>query len=170
MESTQQILHSYMMPNLPYVLLVMMVVMIVSLIVFIVINIKLSRLNQKYQKMMNGVEGRNLEENLHDHMIAMREAVDNIQTLTTHCKELDEKSKKAIQKVGVVRFNAFSNTGSDLSFAVALLDHYDNGVVFSSLFGRNESRIYAKPIRGGESSYLLTEEEKGALQKAKETK
>ncbi len=96
MESMQQILHSYMMPNLPYVLLVMMVVMIVSLIVFIVINIKLSRLNQKYQKMMNGVEGRNLEENLHDHMIAMREAVDNIQTLTTHCKELDEKSKKAI--------------------------------------------------------------------------
>ena len=79
-------------------------------------------------------------------------------------------SKKAIQKVGVVRFNAFSNTGSDLSFAVALLDHYDNGVVFSSLFGRNESRIYAKPIRGGESTYLLTEDEKEALQKAKETK
>lgn len=163
----QQILHSYMMPNLPYILLVMTVIMTVSLIVFIVINIKLSRLKQKYQKMMSGVEGRNLEENLHDHMIAMREAVDKIQTLTAYCKEIDEKSKKAVQKVGVVRFNAFSNTGSDLSFAVALLDHQDNGVVFSSLFGRNESRIYAKPICSGESSYLLTAEEQEAIQKAR---
>ena len=71
--------------------------------------------------------------------------------------------------MGVVRFNAFSNTGSDLSFAVALLDDHDNGVVFCSLFGRSESRVYAKPISKGESSYLLTAEEKEALQKAKES-
>lgn len=169
MDSVQQILNSYMMPNLPYILLLMIVIMTISLVVFIVINIKLSRLNRKYLQMMNGVEGKNLEESLFDHMTAMREGVNKIESLSAYCKNLNEKNKKAVQKVGVVRFNAFSNTGSDLSFAVALLDDHDNGVVFCSLFGRSESRVYAKPISKGESSYLLTAEEKEALQKAKES-
>ena len=72
-----------------------------------------------------------------------------------------------VQKVGVVRFRAFEDTGSDLSFAVALLDSEDNGVVLSSLFGRTESRVYAKPVEHGASSYLLSTEENEALSKAK---
>ena len=73
---------------------------------------------------------------------------------------------KAVQKVGVVRFSPFEEIGSDLSFAIALLDHHHNGVVLSSIFGRDESRCYAKPIKNGESNYVLTEEEKQALSEA----
>jgi hypothetical protein len=67
----------------------------------------------------------------------------------------------------IVRFNAFEDTGSDLSFAVALLDADYNGVVLSSIFGRNESRTYAKPVVAGQSSYFLTNEEKEALDMAR---
>jgi len=76
------------------------------------------------------------------------------------------ESHKHIQQVGIVRFNAFDNTGSDLSFAVALLDAAKNGFVLSGIYGREESRVYAKPVLQGESTYTLTKEEKQALEAA----
>ena len=57
--------------------------------------------------------------------------------------------------------------GADLSFSCALLDGQDNGVVVTSLYGRTECRTYAKPIRAGASSYVLTDEEKQALMQAR---
>lgn len=68
--------------------------------------------------------------------------------------------------MGIVRFNAFDGTGSDLSFSVALLDSRRNGVVITSLYGRNESRVYGKPVENGESPYTLSPEEKEAIEKA----
>jgi hypothetical protein len=68
-----------------------------------------------------------------------------------------------VQKVGIVRYNAFHNIGSDQSFSVALLDSEDNGIVMSSIYGRDSSTTYAKPIRYGASDYVLTEEEMDAI-------
>ena len=53
--------------------------------------------------------------------------------------------------------------GGDLSYAVALIDSHDNGVVLSSIFAREDSRSYVKPIESGKSNYALTEEEAEAL-------
>lgn len=86
--------------------------------------------------------------------------------LNRRCSAVEEASRRHLQHVGVVRFNAFADTGSDLSFAIALLDRDLNGVVVSSLYGRDESRVYAKPVIGGQSTYFLTAEEKEALAKA----
>jgi hypothetical protein len=66
----------------------------------------------------------------------------------------------------MVRFRAFEDMGSDLSYAVALLDAHNNGVVLSSIFGREDSRSYAKPIEDGKSSYPMTQEEEQALKEA----
>jgi hypothetical protein len=71
-----------------------------------------------------------------------------------------------ISTAQVLRYNAFSDQGSDLSFSVALIDDDANGVVFSSIYGRDESRTYAKPIHQGESRYALADEEKQVLQEA----
>ena len=71
-----------------------------------------------------------------------------------------------IQKVGVVRYNAFENTGSDLSFALALLDNKDNGIVLNGIFSRESSNLYAKPVISGKSSYSISEEEEKAIEKA----
>lgn len=70
---------------------------------------------------------------------------------------------RCYQGLGVVRFNAFQGVGSDLSFTVAFLDGRKDGVVLSSLSGRDESRVYAKPWQGGQSAYQLTAEEKDAV-------
>lgn len=86
-------------------------------------------------------------------------------------KEIDEMGrilKKTFQKFGIIRFNPFKDMGSDQSFSIALLDGKDNGFVISSLYGREGNRIYAKSIERGSSQYVLSEEEKQAIGKAKE--
>ena len=71
-----------------------------------------------------------------------------------------------IQKIGIVRYNAFKDTGSDLSFALAMLDEKNNGVVLNGIYSREMSNIYAKPVEKGKSKYTLSEEEQQAIQKA----
>lgn len=163
-------LSAFILNNLQYMLLGMTILIMVALIVFISINLKLSKMNKRYRKMMQGAEGANLERLLMAHIDEVRQVVAKVETLSVEYQRIDQISKTCIQKLGVVRFNAFEDTGSDLSFAIALLDANNNGVVISSIFGRNESRSYGKPVVGGQSSYFLTEEEKQALAQACEKK
>ena len=66
----------------------------------------------------------------------------------------------------MVRYSAFKDTGSDLSFAVAMLDENNDGVVFNGIYSREMSNIYAKPVKNGVSEYTLSEEEKEAIRRA----
>ena len=163
-------LSNLIMNNLQYVLLGMTIMILLSLVVFISINIKFARLNKRYRIMMKGMEGTNVEQMLLAHIDEVKQAVRKVDNLSAECQRLDIVTKKCIQKFGVIRFNAFEDMGSDLSFAIALLDHQNNGVVISSIYSRNESHTYAKPIVSGESSYYLTAEEKQALMQAIEKK
>lgn len=159
-------LTAWIAANLQGVLLFMTAMICLALIVFININIKLSRMNKRYRKLMQGVEGANLEKLLLNHIEEVRDAVKRVDSLSASCRNLEGITRNCVQKVGIVRFNAFEDTGSDLSFAIALLDAQNNGVVISNIFGRNESRTYAKPIVNCQSQYFLTEEEKEALEQA----
>ncbi|MBP2626780.1 MAG: hypothetical protein H6Q68_1491 [Firmicutes bacterium] len=154
------------MSNLQYVILGMTVMILLALIIFISINIKLAKMNKRYSKMMKGMDGGNIEQLLLGHIEEVKQTVRKVDSLSNDCQRLESISKECIQKVGVIRFNAFEDMGSDLSFAIALLDHQNNGVVISSIYSRNESHTYAKPIISGNSSYFLTEEEKQALAQA----
>jgi hypothetical protein len=71
-----------------------------------------------------------------------------------------------IRHVGLVRFSPFHDTGSDQSFALALLDGRRDGVVITALHSRTDSRLYAKPVERGTSSYSLTPEERDAMDRA----
>ena len=84
--------------------------------------------------------------------------------------KLDNDVNSCIQKIGLVRYNAFKDVGSDLSFAIALLDNNNNGVVLNGLYGSESSNIYAKPIRDGNSTYQLSDEEKYAIEIAEQNK
>lgn len=79
---------------------------------------------------------------------------------------LGTELKSCIRRVGLVRFRAFDDVGCDLSFSMALLDAKSNGVVITSLYGRQESRVYAKPVKEGKSNYPLSPEEIEALHQA----
>ncbi|MDQ6693687.1 MAG: DUF4446 family protein [Chloroflexota bacterium] len=81
---------------------------------------------------------------------------------------LDTAVAQSVQHVGLVRFNPFSDTGGDQSFAIALLDGNSDGVVISSLHSRTSTRFYAKPVKAGASALSLSDEEMQALQQARE--
>ena len=83
-----------------------------------------------------------------------------------YCEDLNKELAKTIRKVGIVRYNAFKDTGSDLSFALALLDENNSGVVLNGIYSREMSNIYAKPVEKGNSSYTLSSEEAEAIRRA----
>ena len=83
---------------------------------------------------------------------------------------LNDKTNKCFQKTGMVRYNAFKDTGSNLSFALAILDRENNGIVLNGIYSRDTSNIYAKPVKAGKSEYKLSEEEEEAIDKAVRSK
>jgi len=106
-------------------------------------------------------------ENLEEVLVQFKELRGNFEKICQELENLKKKSKFNVQKVGIVRFNPFKEVGSDQSFSVALLDGSDSGIVITNLYSRTESRVYGKPIKAGQSEYLLSEEEKKAIEKAK---
>lgn len=81
-------------------------------------------------------------------------------------ERLEGQGRLAVQRVGVVRYNPFEDTGSNQSFALALLDGNNDGLVLSSLHSRQQTRIFLKPIVGGRCETALSDEETEALRKA----
>ena len=80
--------------------------------------------------------------------------------------QVEQKLRSGVDRAELIRFRAFENVGSDLSFAFALLNQEGSGIVLSSIHNREESRLYAKPIKEGVSTYSLTGEEKEAIARA----
>ncbi|MHB8171687.1 MAG: DUF4446 family protein [Thermincolia bacterium] len=140
--------------------------MMLILPIFLITIWQFSRISMRFRTLMRGMEGKNLEELLFTYTQDVRSAVERTNKVEERCQYLERVALQSVQHVGVVRFNAYDNMGSDLSFAVALLDQKGDGVVISSLYGREESRIYGKPIKQGKSTYALTDEELEAITKA----
>ena len=87
--------------------------------------------------------------------------------ISQELKELKRKNKFSVKKIGIVRFNPFKETGGDQSFSIALLDGHNDGVVITSLYTKEGNRMFAKPIKNGGSEYLLSAEEKKAIEQSK---
>jgi len=79
---------------------------------------------------------------------------------------IDAQAARAVQRVGLMRYNPFEDTGSNQSFALALLDGRSDGVVISSLHSRQQTRIFVKTITAGRSDTPLSDEETEALRRA----
>ncbi|HYF92935.1 MAG TPA: DUF4446 family protein [Symbiobacteriaceae bacterium] len=137
-----------------------------ALVLSTVLAVRQSKLLKRYRLLLNGENGRDLEEILLGQGADIERLQAELVRLQQRTDTLTSDARLHVQKVGTVRFCAFPDTGSDLSFAIALLDANDNGVVLSSLYGRSESRTYAKPIQGGKSTYQLSDEEKEAIAQA----
>ena len=114
--------------------------------------------------------GKNLDEMLRKYLDDVREIKKDNSEIKAYYTKLDNDIDTCIQKIGLVRYNAFKDVGSDLSFAIAMLDRNDNGVILNGLYGSESSNIYAKPIKNGISKYQLSEEEKTALEIAEQSK
>ena len=157
---------SFIIDNLMYIVGILMVLVAIMYAIIIHLWMSLSYMRRRYRKMMTGVDGANLERMLIGHIDETKAVAEENQSIKEDCKRMDTLLQTALTRVGVVRFAAFDDMGSDLSYAVALLDSHDNGIVLSSIFGREDSRSYVKPIDRGNSSYTLTGEEEQALREA----
>ena len=141
-------------------ILVMFIIIIVLSVLYITSVINLKKLRTSYSN------GNNLEEMLQDYIKRVEKVEAKNEEIISYCKVIDENIKRCTQKIGIVRYNAFKDVGSDLSFALAILDDYNNGIVLNGIYARDSSNIYAKPIEKGISKYVLSEEEKEAVNKA----
>ena len=91
--------------------------------------------------------------------------------ILNYCKEIDDESQKNIKKIGLVKYNAFDDTKNNLSFALTLLNENNTGILLSYVYNRyNNSTIFVKEIKNGESKVELAKEEIEALEKAKNNK
>lgn len=96
----------------------------------------------------------------------------DVKGLIKAAEGLKKENLDNIQKVGLVRYNPFAETGGDQSFCLSLLDGNDSGLVISSLHSRDTTRIYAKPVKKGKQTagYDLSTEEKQAIKKARKAR
>ena len=160
----ENIINSIGLNNL---LLILSIIVIVLLIAFLVVLGKVISLNKKYKRFMKKLgSSENLEEDLENYMYRVDRVEKQNADILNQINGLDKDLEFCVQKVGIVRYSAFQDTGSDLSFTLALLDEHDNGVVFNGIYSREMSNIYAKPVENGNSKYTLSEEEQEAIKRA----
>lgn len=152
-------------------LIILLTVQIILFILYFRNVYNLKKLRKSYSSFLNKLgNGNNIEEMLKSYITRVEKVDERNSEVIEYYKSLDNNLGNAIQKIGLVRYNAFRDTGSDLSFALALLDRTNSGIVLNGIYARDCSNIYAKPIENGKSKYILSNEEKEALEKAIENK
>lgn len=140
-------------------------------IVFIwvaMVQFQIYKANKEKRQLLKEAKGKDLETLLSKYLQDVSLAKERIKEITEILETTKKTANKSLHKIALIRFNPFKDTGGNQSFVIALLDTDNNGFVISSLHGREGTRVYAKPVASGESSYSLSDEEKQALKKALE--
>ncbi|WP_061996618.1 DUF4446 family protein [Clostridium sp. ATCC 25772] len=149
-----------------YITIALLGILAVFFIVLIVTLSSLNRLEKKYRRLMRGSNNKNLEELILKYLDTIDEVKNNNNEIKEICKNTQVLTNNCIQKFSIIRYKAFEDVGSDLSYSIAFLDANNDGVLLTSIYGRNESTTYAKPIDKGISRYDLSEEEERVLHEA----
>ena len=148
-------------------LLIILFLNIIVLIGIIINTIRVSKINKENKELIEKLgKGTDIKENLKEYIHKVESVEEKTEAIINYCKDMENNLAGCIQKIGIVRYSAFRDTGSDLSFALALLDNKNSGVMLNGIYSREMSNIYAKPIENGKTSYTLSKEETEALQKA----
>ena len=120
----------------------------------------------RFEAITRGSEERSLEAILEAHLTRVHDAIRQVEAVEGRASVLERDLKRSFSRVGLVRYNPFEDTGGNQSFALALLDEHGDGFVMSSLHTRNQTRVYAKGVRAGQSDSAMSAEEQEALKAA----
>ncbi len=143
-------------------------VLLLLLLLVLLQTVRLGRATRAYRSLVRGADGGNLNGVLDAHIGRMDAVASRLEEVNELQRYLERRTRGALQHIGMVRFNPFEDTGSDQSFAIAVLDDRRDGIVLSSLHGRANTRIFAKPVEGGTSRHNLSDEEAQAIKIAVE--
>jgi hypothetical protein len=156
-------LNGFLVDNLVVVVSAITALILILLVFALLQSIRLRRAVRAYRALVRGGGEGTLGDVLESHVGRVEDVRARLEELDRRHANLQRQSQTSIQHIGLVRFNPFDDTGSDQSFAIALLDDRRDGLVISSLHGRNNTRVFAKPVEGGSSSHTLSEEETQAI-------
>jgi hypothetical protein len=155
------ILKDIMPANLLFLLFAIIIVWLLSLSFFF------WRVLQHYNRLTKGVSEKSLRSVLDGILKEQELSKKDIEYLKEYSARIEKDGLFHIQKVGLVRFNPFKDTGGDQSFILSLIDGNDTGVIISGLYSRSGTRWYAKKVINGKGTeHELSEEEKKALKEA----
>jgi hypothetical protein len=159
MKNINIILENYLNP----IIITLCFIILLSLIWNIILSSQLAILNRKYKKFMRGTSGKNIEGIFLEELENIKANDQKFDGINTKLGAMQDQLDRCLQKQSIVRYNAFTDTGSDLSYSIAIMDNLDNGIAITGIYGRNEFIGYAKPIDNGSSSYQLSVEEQMAI-------
>lgn len=129
--------------------------------------VKLSKLNKKYKHFMKGSNGKDLESTILSRFNELDKMKTDIEYIYGKLNIACDMLLTAYQKVSIVKYDAFKEMGGKLSFSMAMLDDKNNGFILTSVHTREGCYTYVKEIIKGESFVVLSEEERSALEEAK---
>ena len=141
-------------------------VLLIVLIDMIKISMKMSRFMKKYKMFMRGMDGASLERAFAARFNQMDILEENSRNHMEEIRKIKEVQNITLNKVAIVKYDAFKEMGGKLSFALAMLDKENNGFVMNAIHSSDGCYIYVKEIVKGESYVVLGEEEKEALRQA----
>lgn len=145
-------------------LLALILLLITILTIFLYRRMK--RFETSYISLQTFMNGQQMDVLLSNYVNKVNELEGNLTECIERINPIELKLKASVDRAELLRFRAFEDVGSDLSFAIAFLNQEGNGLVLSSIHSREEARMYAKPVIRGQSSYSLSDEEKEVISKA----
>ena len=134
--------------------------LLILLVYIAFLHWKIKKLETKYTFFMQDETGTSVEAKLRDDVEKLHNLQGTLDLIHQTQKDIMAVQNHCFRKIGFVKYNAFDNIGNNLSFAFTVLDGKNDGFCLSSVYGRNESRIFAKPIVDGKCLYGMSEEEK----------
>jgi hypothetical protein len=138
----------------------------VSLLSTIILVALVLILNKRIDRLTKGKKGDSLESIIHELLTEQKIQSDKHEQLVKNTKSIHGRVTGSIRGFAMHRFNAYEHTGGNQSFCCALLDENGRGMLLSSLYSRERSNIFAKPIHNFTCEFELTKEEKTVLEKA----
>lgn len=152
--------------NIAFILIGLLVIILLLFIIVISLIRSTNKLEKRYRRLMKGVKNKNLEELITSKLNEIDKSMAKSEKALNECKVIKEEIKGCVNKVAIMRYKAFPDVGSDLSFSIAILDSYNDGVLITGIYSRHDSTTYAKPVDKGISRYELSEEESHVLNEA----
>ena len=135
----------------------------------LIISILVLRVVRHYHHLVKETSGGNLEKILENILKQGKLAKSEIEEIKKQLRQLKEVERECFQRVGLIRFNSFSDLGGDQSFSLAILDNNARGLVITGLHGRQTTRVYAK-LLDGKKEVKLSSEEQLAIKRATKRK
>lgn len=142
------------------------IIIIIQTIMLIGLSFKLKKLTRSYRAMMDSTGVENLEEVLIGIKQEQNRYKEEINASKQKIEALEQRMPQLKSKVAIHRYNAFADSGSDLSFSLAITNDEKDGVVLTSIYSREGMYVYGKPIQKGQSNYSLTPEERKVIDEA----